>query len=63
MKAIRLEKQGGPEVLKLLDIAPIPEIGKGPLREAKDPCQFDLFLKPITDSSQTLHCFFADPAF
>jgi hypothetical protein len=41
----------------------IPEISKDPLGEAKGPCQFDLFLKRITDSSQTLHCFFTDPAF
>jgi NADPH:quinone reductase len=29
MKAIRVEKQGGPEVLKLLDIAPVGEAGPG----------------------------------
>src|SRR5260370_42054886 len=29
MKAIRVEKQGGPEVLKLLDIAPIEAPGSG----------------------------------
>jgi NADPH2:quinone reductase len=29
MKAIRVEKQGGPEVLKLLDIAPIEAPGPG----------------------------------
>jgi NADPH2:quinone reductase len=29
MKAIRVEKQGGPEVLKLLDIAPIETPGPG----------------------------------
>jgi len=29
MKAIRVEKQGGPEVLKLVDIAPIEAPGPG----------------------------------
>ena len=29
MKSIRVEKQGGPEVLKLLDIAPIEAPGPG----------------------------------
>ena len=29
MKAIRVEKQGGPEVLKLLDVAPIEAPGPG----------------------------------
>jgi hypothetical protein len=41
----------------------IPEISKNPLREAEGPCQFNLFFKRITDTSQTLHCFFVDPAF
>jgi NADPH2:quinone reductase len=29
MKSIRVEKQGGPEVLKLLDVAPIETPGAG----------------------------------
>jgi len=29
MKAVRVEKQGGPEVLKLVDIAPIEAPGPG----------------------------------
>jgi NADPH2:quinone reductase len=29
MKAIRVEKQGGPEVLKLLDVAPLDAPGPG----------------------------------
>jgi hypothetical protein len=29
----------------------IPEISKDPLGEAKGPCQFDFFLKRITNSS------------
>jgi NADPH:quinone reductase len=29
MKAVRVEKQGGPEVLKLLDVAPLEGPGSG----------------------------------
>jgi len=29
MKAVRVEKQGGPEVLKLLDVAPFEAPGSG----------------------------------
>ena len=29
MKAVRVEKQGGPEVLKLLDVAPLEAPGPG----------------------------------
>jgi hypothetical protein len=35
MKTVRVEKQGGPEVLKLLDVAPLEAPGPGQARWRK----------------------------